>query len=261
MTNTHLHRRFIAFVDILGFSTLVDRMSKENDLFKTIRDALKSIDRQSRDFQHYRRKQRDKRKAILRKGTVPLSPDTDLQMTGFSDCYVLSEVSLAWHVLAAVQALGSRFLAEGILIRGAVVQGDAYHRDRVLFGPGIIEAHKLESEVAKYPRILVSDQVREAVWNYHLGRWKGNLLECDVDGCWFVNLLVPSLSSWAPLSDPRADTDSKAHLRKVRRSLIDLRRRARGNSGHLSKIGWLIHKFNQAADKARVDPILNHGNV
>lgn len=93
----------------------------------------------------------------MQQGITPLIPTSNLQMTAFSDCYVLSEVAPAWHVLAAVQALGSRFLAEGILTRGAVVQGSAYHNGRVLFGPGIVDAYKLESEVAKYPRILVTD--------------------------------------------------------------------------------------------------------
>jgi hypothetical protein len=84
-------------------------------------------------------------------------------MTAFSDCYVLSEVFPAWHVVAAVQALGSRLLAEGILTRGGVVQGGAYHNGRVLFGPGIVEAYNLEREVAKYPRIVVSEEVRGQV--------------------------------------------------------------------------------------------------
>ena len=71
--------------------------------------------------------------------------DTNLQMTAFSDCYVLSEVSPAWHVLAAVQALGARFLKEGILTRGGVVHGKAYHNGRVLFGPGIVDAYSLNA--------------------------------------------------------------------------------------------------------------------
>jgi len=255
MGKRHFQQRFIAFVDILGFSSIVERMSSEGRLFTTIRDALKRLDRQSRGFQRYRRQRRDKREATLRKGAVPLVAASNLQMTAFSDCYVLSEVSPAWHVLAAVQALGSRFLAEGILTRGAVVQGNAYHNGRVLFGPGIVDAYKLESEVAKYPRILVTESVRQAVWGYHEGLWKGRLLERDVDGCWFVNLLVPSLSSWAPLSDTAAERDVDSHLKRVRRSLANEWQRAQGNPGHMSKVWWLIHNFNKVAQKKGVDQI------
>lgn len=252
MSERRFQQRFIAFVDILGFSGIVERMSSDDDLYDAFRDALKHLDKQSRHFQRYRLEHREKRNAILRKGGVPLLGKTDFQMTAFSDCYVLSEVSSAWHVLAAVQALGSRFLAEGILTRGAVVQGEAYHHRRVLFGRGIVDAYKLESEVAKYPRILVTEDVRQEVWSYHEGLWKGRLLQRDVDGCWFVNLLVPSLSSWAPLSVP-TDQNTHAHLKRVRQSLRKAWQRAQGDAGHMSKVWWLIHRFNKAAPKEGVD--------
>lgn len=262
MGTSNFQQRFIAFVDILGFSDIVARMPAEGRLFNTVRDALKDLDRQSREFQRYRREYRNKREATLRKGVAPLGGNTNLQMTAFSDCYVLSEISPAWHVLAAVQALGSRFLAEGILTRGAVVQGKAYHRGRVLFGPGIVDAYRLESEVAKYPRILVTESVRQAVWGYHEGRWTGHLLQRDVDGCWFVNLLVPSLSSWAPLSDQAGEQDTRAHLKKVRQALTDAWHRAQGNAGHMSKVWWLIHRFNKvAAEKTDIDKIERSDNA
>jgi hypothetical protein len=82
MVRRRLQQRFIAFVDILGFRSLIERMPHEDDLFTAVRDALNDIHRQSLQFQHYRRN----RKASLRGGTVPLTRDTDLQMTAFSDC-------------------------------------------------------------------------------------------------------------------------------------------------------------------------------
>src|SRR5580698_11008935 len=106
MSKHRFEQRCIAFVDILGFRNIVERMSREDRLFTTVRDALKGLDRQSRDFQHYRRERRKKREETVRQGRVPLDVShSNLQMTAFSDCYVLSEVSPAWHVLAAVQAL------------------------------------------------------------------------------------------------------------------------------------------------------------
>jgi hypothetical protein len=251
MARGRLQQRFIAFVDILGFRALVERMPGEDGLFAAVRDALSDVHRQSLQFGDYRRN----RKAKVREGAVPLTRNTDLRMTAFSDCYVLSEISPAWHVLAAVQALGSRLLAAGILTRGAVVQGNAYHDSRVLFGPGIIEAYDLESKVAGYPRILVTEPVRRAVKGYDEGHWSSRLLQRDADGFWFVNLLTPSLSSWAPLSTDRTRLDTKSYLMRVRRSLLDQRKRAKGNASHMSKVGWLIHKFNRAAKEEGLDQI------
>ncbi len=256
MSTANFQQRYIAFVDILGFTNIVLRMSEERHLFVTIRDALKSLDLQSQRFREYRRRLNHKRKRIVQSGTAPLLPNiTDLQMTAFSDCYVISEIAPAWHVLAAVQTLGASLLKKGILTRGAVVYGDAYHKGRVLFGPGIVEAYRFESEVAKYPRILVTDSVRRAVWGYHNGLCKGRLLKQDVDGCWFVNVLTPPLSSWVAVSDETTDRNARAFLRNIRQSLIVELRREQGNLSHLSKVRWLVHGFNEEAAAGRVQTI------
>lgn len=244
MSRNRFQSRFIAFVDILGFSEIVNRMASDGGLFATMRDALEILDTQSQEFQRYRRERRTKHLS-----------KTSLQMTAFSDCYVLSEVDSAWRVLAAVQALGSRFLAEGILTRGGVVKAQAYHNKRVLFGPGIVEAYRLESEVAKYPRILVSEDVRKEIWAYHEDRWNKELLKRDVDGCWFVNLLVPSASSWSALSGLQDQQDTIAHLERVRRALKNRWADAKGNPAHMSKVWWLVHRFNQVAREEGLQPI------
>lgn len=110
--------RFVAFVDILGFRDIVARMHREHRLFSAVRDALKTIDNQSRQFRNYRVARKQSHRNILASGKLPLSPPTELQMTAFSDCYVISETRPAWHVLAGVQALGATLLAQGILCRG-----------------------------------------------------------------------------------------------------------------------------------------------
>ena len=220
-------------------------MEEDPRLFTTVKNVLKDVDRQASGFRQYRQEQREKKP----------QRKTNLQMTAFSDCYVLSEIEPAWHVLAAVQALGIRLLTEGILTRGAVVQGPAYHNGRVLFGPGIVDAYRLEHEVAKYPRILVSESVRESVWEYHKDLWERELLKRDVDGCWFVNLLVPSASSWAPLSALELEQDRKAHLMKVRKSLTEAWGKVQGDPGRMSKVWWLIHRFNRVAEDEGLENI------
>src|SRR5437879_2017989 len=101
-----LEDRIVAFVDILGFRDIVARMQEEQGLFSTVRDALKTIDEQAREFRDYARRATSLHQTHLAKGKVPLTDPPHLQMTAFSDCYVISETSPAWYVLAGVQALG-----------------------------------------------------------------------------------------------------------------------------------------------------------
>jgi hypothetical protein len=249
--------RFVAFVDILGFRDIVARMETEPGLFSTVRDALKTIDKQAREFRDYRAARKQSHEALLASGKVPLTSPPHLHMTAFSDCYVISETFPAWHVLAGVQALGATLLTHGILCRGAVVRGPAYHRDRVLFGPAVIEAYELESQVAKYPRILVTEEVRNAAWGYHEGRWKGRLFVQDTDGCWFINVLTPSMSDWIALSTANADLTSREFLQTVRKWLNRRLQEPQSDLGKMSKLHWLVNHFNKLArERGKVDLLL-----
>jgi hypothetical protein len=238
--------RYVAFVDILGFSNLVNRMRKEPALFKLIRGTLDSIDEQAQQFEEYRRQKRTGARSVL--------PPVQLEMTAFSDCYVVSDTTSAWRVVAAVQFLGSTLLARGIASRGGIVQGQTYHRGRVLFGPAVVKAYELERDVAKYPRIIVSETVRRAVWRYHTGLWKGQLLRRDIDGCWFVNVLMPSRSNWKQLPQVDSRQSTVRFLKDLRPQLQEQLARET-DEGRLSKWRWLAHWYNRDADGAGIQTI------
>ena len=229
-------------------------MANETRLYRIVRDALKTVSEQARHFQKYRREFNAERRARTH-ALIDFVGDIKLQMTAFSDCYIVSDVRPAWHVLAAVQALGSRFLEEGMLTRGGVVLGLAHHSGSVVFGPAVIEAYRLESEVAKYPRILVADEVRQAAWGYHEGLCRGRLFTQDSDGCWFVNVIFPPLSDWEALSIPKAEKDLRSHLRKIRKTLLKLLDETGTDIKHRSNVRWLINQFNIVARTADAEPI------
>ena len=238
--------RFVAFVDILGFSSIVERAATDGDTFETVRDTLKDIDAQVQRLEEYRR-----RCASLDPAARFLSSPTPIEMTAFSDCYLISgKVSDgAWAVFAAAQALGANLLAHDVLTRGAVVCGAAYHQGRIGFGPAIIEALDIERNIAKYPRILVTDRAREAIRWENENFWHGQLLRLDTDGCSFINVLSPPLSRWSPLSDDRrlAVGDMKPFLGRIREVLRSRLKTSRDDLRHLSKVRWLVHHFNLAA--------------
>jgi hypothetical protein len=184
----------------------------------------------------------------MKAGGVSFVGDMRLQMTAFSDSFVVSDTRPAWHVLAAVQALGSHFLRKGILTRGGVVHGPAYHRGQVLFGPAINDAYHLETEVARYPRILVAPSVVADVWGYHKGLCNEKLLRRDADGCWFVNVLTPALSDWDALLVAEPDRDDRPFRRRIRKVLVDLLEGAADSAAHRSKVTWLINQFNATSE-------------
>jgi hypothetical protein len=69
------------------------------------------------------------------------------------------------------------------------------------------------------------------------------------------NLLVPSQSYWAPLSHLPASRNVRTHIKSVRAPLAQAWARAKGNPSYMSKVGWMIHKFNKVARLEKVEQI------
>ncbi|MGQ8823788.1 hypothetical protein ACUTUE_10490 [Bacillus sp. NA_146.1] len=83
---------------------------------------------------------------------------------------------------------------DGFFIRGGVSVGPHFMDEETVFGPELITAYKLESQVAVYPRIILSktskDKVREYIsYSPRSDNAFNSVLLEDMDGEWFVNYL------------------------------------------------------------------------
>ena len=134
--------RIVAFVDILGFRNLVDQAFEgDQALLARLNQILESV-------VNFTSVTRD---GAL--GTRELSPH--LQATAFSDTIVISDCfnGFGFHsVVATAALLASDLLGVGILTRGAFAVGPTIHKDRILFGKGVVAAYQLEREVAVFPQ-------------------------------------------------------------------------------------------------------------
>jgi hypothetical protein len=72
---------------------------------------------------------------------------------------------MPWDFGGRILTAGIRLIVDllhmGFLTRGAIVVGDLFHRDNVIFGPALLEAYQIESREAFYPRIIVSNKALE----------------------------------------------------------------------------------------------------
>ena len=57
-------------------------------------------------------------------------------------------------------------LRYGFLMRGAITIGDFFHNDILVYGKALVDAHKMESETAIYPRVIAQDDVQQIVPQY-----------------------------------------------------------------------------------------------
>lgn len=80
------------------------------------------------------------------------------------------------------------FSKYGKLLRGYIHIDDLYIDDIFVFGRALVEAYKTESEIAVFPRIIVSDDI--AVFLLQENNLNSDLIRIDHDGLCYVNYLT-----------------------------------------------------------------------
>ena len=149
MTNINYQLRYIAFLDLLGFKDMVKQSAVSQDVLNTIYRALSYIG----DIQHDNYN-----------GMLPMA-DLGKQVTAFSDSIVISyDASMpggGFHVLMDLVYICNDLLGIGIPVRGGVTVGQLIHDERKCFGPAMVEAYYMESQMAIYPRIIINPNVFE----------------------------------------------------------------------------------------------------
>jgi hypothetical protein len=154
--------RTVAFIDILGFSDLVARSLDDAEFLNKLHYALQIVKNQGRVWMAQAFK--DSNNSSEQNKTA--IDAMDFRSHTFSDCIVLSQQgSFIVPLFLSVSQLMMALMDLGVLVRGGISIGPLYHDNNIVFGPALIEAYRLESRVAKSPRILVSGKVHIASQN------------------------------------------------------------------------------------------------
>lgn len=230
-------RRIVAFVDILGFKSLIDESLESEEMAKHIHNALKRILQVKRDNEDA-------------EGLISLKK-FGVEVTTFSDSAVISypidfEGGL-FHVLLDIIHLQQALIYDGVLIRGGITIGDLYHDGEIVYGPAMNEAYRLESQYADQPRIIISRQhllsgIRETVSSqnglmYEVKYIEG-LVRQDKDGFYFLDILNQSQE----ISDD--GTDYYCWLWTLRKIIVRGLQRNFQNRRVYGKYVWLKKYFN-----------------
>ena len=63
------------------------------------------------------------------------------------------------HLLYLISNLSLRLLSNGLLMRGAIAKGKLHHDRFVIFRPAFVVAYNIETNIAKYARVVLSREV------------------------------------------------------------------------------------------------------
>lgn len=160
--------RVVAFIDILGFEALIQSLSSRPELRERIHRALSEI-RATRD-------------SSLKENTA----QSNLEINQFSDSIAISAEPTKDGFFSVIWACGwlhANLLYSGILTRGGVAVGPTVHESDLIYGDAMLQAYRIESSAAVYPRIVVDNAIFE---HPGIGDRKAYLAQ-DIDGLWFID--------------------------------------------------------------------------
>jgi hypothetical protein len=220
--------RLLAYMDILGWSEIVRDETRAGDAASAMlevqaeKDAWEKVD------------------AFVRAEPI-------VQMSEFSDCVVLScdvnSDAAREQLLTRVCRLYLWWLERGFLCRGAIVVGRLVHTESVIYGSALVDAYRLERNLAVYPRIVVREVDLD-----RLGA--GQILRMD-DGVPFLNPMV----GWFPPTQPSANLINRATLKtergRWRTRLAELKLNPTPNLEQakvIAKYEWLVRYLEKAVE-------------
>jgi len=180
-------------LDILGFKDKVFETKKDDKLLETLIKSLRINQYFTQSNKKGVRNNTEKRKIEMRSYF-------------FSDSFVFmmkeNTKDLA-HLFLIIRYLQDRFWENDLCFRGAITKGEMYwpksNKENIILGPAMIEAYKLESQIAIYPRIVISETL--FINNENIDAWPiGNstnrlrkFIKEDKDGIYFFDILHPEV--------------------------------------------------------------------
>lgn len=122
------------------------------------------------------------------------------------------------HAVTQLLEFQYRVAMKGFFVRGGWAVGNLFMNRNTVFGGSLLDAYDLESKAAVYPRIVLSDEMKNLVFQ-HMGRYAEDPpqrydLLMDGDGRLFTNYLSEAIDDGEVLWD-----DLHVHAERIRERL------------------------------------------
>lgn len=245
--------RLVAFIDILGFKDIVKQSEKDSSkiqLLYSALDFLKSWETSENwdltlvEIEESAQYQKIENFDIRGKTNC----------TAFSDSIVISVQvdnninEMATTLIVNLAFIGAILLEKGILFRGGLTIGNIVHKEnRTVFGQALIDAYCLETNNARFPRIILSDKLLESlnypitdeqfVYPYH------QYIKRFEDGCVGFHQMTyyPVIQSWIEMSNEKL----KSSFDKIRKVIVSGLDTSFERPEVFLKYKWLMEQYNK----------------
>ncbi|MBX3454087.1 hypothetical protein [Ferrovibrio sp.] len=234
-------KRYVAFLDILGFREAVKKSTAHDQTLFSIINALHSI-----------RPQPDH---IYKITTIPSTlPPPKFGASVFSDSIIIyDEFSLAglYRTINNITQVTEQLAIYGMLARGSLTCGllhaaNSPSNQPVVFGPALVQAVDLE-KVARHPRVILSADVYNEIWHYGIAmdsNYRDSVIIRDPDdGAAYISPMY-GFRSLVCRDEPDLKQLGLDYLAAVAHSLMQNLRDAIDNPEHFKKQRWFTEQYN-----------------
>ncbi|KAA5535607.1 hypothetical protein [Paenimyroides baculatum] len=171
--------RITIFIDILGFRNIIKQTESNQTLQQKIFEVLNSMTTENLQNEMFAElnlkgdgdEERKKLKESQASFSKTLLSKSSIITTHFSDSIVLSiNLEIDMYAMSLFEYIGRLIYRLWkdfhILIRGGVaVEGLIHENNGVLFGPAMVKAYDIETNLANFPRIIFDDLSHNIVKN------------------------------------------------------------------------------------------------
>ena len=220
--------RYVAFVDILGFAEIVRKI--EHDTTNRRYDALVKTLTDIGSFNQ-----------------ETVNESDDFQFQSFSDSVIMSTAAThtgLLHLLYLISNLSLRLLSNGLLMRGAIAEGKLHHDQFVMFGPAFLVAYNIETNIAKYPRVVLSREVYQDFQRLKPSMTFPQILLAD-DGPPYLHVFAGfKMLNEAPITPDYLNSEEVLFAQTCQRSIQNLLDDSIHEPSHYEKLRWLAIYWN-----------------
>jgi hypothetical protein len=225
-------QRYCAFLDILGFSDLIADIGRGRVEYHVVRELLRKIHQPSK---------------YDTAGTADFRATTISDAICFSSSFSANGLAVIVDLISSL-TLGA--LAEGYFMRGGLCRGLLYHDDDMVFGDAFITAYRIESTIARYPRVMLTKQVYDEALGSNLKPYFQEHLAQSDDGPYFVDVLEEIRLGLkvidAKIMAPAVTEANVASFGKMRDQIQRRVAEAADNPNHFEKAKWFARYWNRA---------------
>lgn len=190
-------KRLIAFIDLLGFKNAVYKTgdgTREGYNIKNNIDKIMNFN----DGVYTLNKLIIKKAKKVNLQTKKSRPLTKAHITFFSDSMIIStpvieevnkEDGYYEEFLKTIVRLSNEYVKQGFLARGGITFGKLCHTGNICYGPAMNNAYILESQDAKFPRILIDKFAEKELLAKNTAQYSEYIKSDETDGRSFLDYL------------------------------------------------------------------------